>query len=101
MITLRSDGDDDQPRDENGQWSSSGGGGLSTPKSPEETKKLKSKIKEAQANVKLAEMIGPGATERAKAKLADLEKPWRHFSKLTSFTRHVLAKVMRARGGAV
>lgn len=73
MITLRSDGEDDQPRDENGQWSSSGGG-LSTPKSPEETKKLKSKIKEAQANVKLAEMIGPGATDRAKAKLADLEK---------------------------
>lgn len=28
MITLRSDGDDDQPRDENGQWTS--GGGLST-----------------------------------------------------------------------
>lgn len=46
MISIRSDGDDDQPRDENGQWSSTGGASL---RSPAEAKKA---LKEAEKKLK-------------------------------------------------
>lgn len=67
MIVLRSDGDD-QPRDEQGQFASTGGVSLRSPGT------IKAELKEAKSKAKMYNQMGLGNAKKYEARAAELEK---------------------------